>query len=797
MIHAQTRWVMPTSHDQDASLADELATALGLPPLVATLLVKRGVHDLESAKIFLYGGESDLHDPYLLDGMSEAVRLIREAGEGGRKLRVYGDYDADGVSSTSLMIHLFSALGYDYDYYIPDRKLEGYGLNREAILRASEAGVQLLVTVDTGISAVDEIGYAKSLGIAVVVTDHHEPPEILPAADALINPKLQSCSYPFKGLAGVGVAFKLASALMERPPLEWTELVALGTIADLMPLQGENRILVREGLRRLAEGGSTGFRALAEVSSIDLRHVTSTQIAFGMAPRINASGRLAQADDAVRLLTTTDGSDALAAAYKLDRLNKDRQQLVEQMVTEAEALWSARCKTCQENGLPLPPVIVLAAEGWNVGVIGIVASKLLDRYYRPTVILGIDADTGMCKGSARSIAGYDLHAALTACDELLDHYGGHQAAAGMSLHRDRLPELERGLGELADLWLNEEDWIRRTVVDSPCPLAEANLETIGKLALLEPYGNGNPAPKLLLTDVAISEHRTMGKEGKHLKLGLRSGRASLEAVCFNKGALAQLLSDEAKADIVGELAVNEWNGSRRPQLMLSDMRVAHVQLLDLRGMRQDREQQLHKRFAGKQLATVLQTASYGAWTAAAAQVQPGTTASTEQVLDYNHLPSELQAQVLVLADPPPSAACLERLLPLCVGLEWVVACYDAGGKQGYGVFPEREHFIDVYKRLRRMTEEELEEIDLPHRLSAATGWPPETCRMMLDVFLDLDFIDRKASHIAVQASPGKRELTSSPVYQAAELQARQDAILGAPAPELAVWVTQRIAHNTE
>ena len=796
MIHAQTRWVMPTSQEQEASLAGELAREFGLPSLVATLLVRRGVQNVEDARIFLYGDAKDLHDPYLLQGMSEAVQLIRDAGEGGRKLRIYGDYDADGVSSTSLMIHLFSTLGFDYDYYIPDRKLEGYGLNREAILRASEAGVQLLVTVDTGISAVDEIEYAKSLGMQVVVTDHHEPPERLPAADAIINPKLHTCNYPFKGLAGVGVAFKLASALLEQPPLEWAELVALGTVADLMPLQGENRILVREGLRRLAEGGSAGFRALAEVSSIDLLHVTSTQIAFGMAPRINASGRLAHADDAVRLLTTSDGSDALAAAYKLDRLNKERQQIVEQMVNEAEAMWDSRCSSCKEAGLPEPSVIVLAAEGWNVGVIGIVASKLLDRHYRPTLILGIDGETGMCKGSARSIDGYDLHAALTACEDLLEHYGGHQAAAGMSLHKDRLPELESGLCELADRWLSEEDWIRRTHIDSECPLAEANLETIGMLALLEPYGNGNPAPKLLLTDVEISERRTMGKEGKHLKLGLRSGRAQLEAVCFGKGALADLLTPDAKADLIGELAVNEWNGSRKPQLMLNDLRINHVQLLDMRGGRQSREEELRKRFEGQKLVTVLGSTGQTSWAQSAATSSDSSAGGTAgQLLDYSQLPPEVEAQVLVLADPPPSALCLERLLQTCIGLEWIVLCYPNGGKTPYGTFPDRHHFADVYKQLRRMNEEELDEGELPRRLSAATGWPSETCRMMMDVFLDLEFLYCQDRRIGIHASPGKRELGSSSVYQAAERQAKENAILGAPAAQLADWVKKAITNS--
>lgn len=792
MIQAKTRWVLPTEREDE--LARKLAEQLELPSLVAGLLVKRGISNIESARTFLYGDAGDLHDPYRMAGMREAVRLIREAGEGGAKLRIYGDYDADGVSSTSLMIRLFSALGYDYDYYIPDRKQEGYGLNRQAIDKAAAAGVKLLVTVDTGISAVGEIAYARSLGMTVVVTDHHEPPEQLPEADATINPKLPDCAYPFDGLAGVGVAFKLASALLERPPLEWAELAALGTVADLMPLQDENRILVREGLRRMAQGAGTGFRALAEVSGIDLRHVTSTQIAFGMAPRINASGRLAHADVAVRLLTTGDADEALAAAYQLDGLNKERQQLVERMVEEAEAMWSERCRAREAAGLPEPSVIVLAAEGWNVGVIGIVASKLLDRYYRPTVILGIDANTGMCKGSARSIEGYDLHAALTACAELLDHYGGHQAAAGMSMHRDRLPAFEAALCELADRWLTAEDWIRRTVVDARCSLAEANLETIGKLALLEPFGQGNPSPKLLLPDVEISERRTMGKEGKHLKLGLRSGRATLEAVCFGQGALAEQLTDEALADVIGELAVNEWNGSRRPQLMLSDMRVKHVQLLDRRGAGEGAEHQLRDRFAGKRVATaVVGVAGEGMAEVAAALAG---AASAERLLAYDESVEPVDAQVLVLAQAPPSAQRLQQLLQACPALEWVVALYDRKGPQAPAPFPERTQFVELYQRLRRMDERERESADLPYRLARLTGREAVTCRMMVDVFLELEFLYEEEGRIHVHAAPGKRELTSSRVYQEAQRQAEEDLILIAQTSQLAAWIAERCGGAT-
>lgn len=571
MIQRKTRWaVAPWSADDEAK-AKDLAANLNLPPLVARLLVQRGFDDTEAAERFLRGGVEHFHDPYLLLGMEAAVARIKRAAASNEKIRIYGDYDADGVSSTSLLVHLFRSLNYDFDYYIPHRALEGYGLNKKAIELAAEEGIGLIVTVDTGISAVEEIDYAKQLGIDVVVTDHHEPPEQIPNAAAVVNPKQEGCTYPFKGLAGVGVAFKLAHALLERPPLEWADIVSLGTVADLMPLKDENRIFVRCGLERLKNHAGVGFRALAEAGGIELDSITATGIAFGMAPRINAAGRLDHAKRAVELLTTDDYDNAILTAIGLDSLNKERQRVVESIVKEAELQWQTKCDDAAAANASPPPVIVLSGEGWNVGVIGIVASKLLERNYKPVIILGIDEQTGMCKGSARSIEGFDLHAALTACDELLDHYGGHQAAAGMSLHRDRLSEFEQKLGELAAEWLSADDWIPKTSVDLVCSVSEATLDTITELSQLEPFGMGNPSPRLLFQKTELADRRTIGKESRHLKLSLGSGRRLLDGIGFSMGMLAEGLKPGSKIDVVGELSVNEWNGQRKPQLQLHDV----------------------------------------------------------------------------------------------------------------------------------------------------------------------------------------------------------------------------------
>lgn len=666
MIQRKTRWSVAPWTERDERKAGLISEATGVPHLVARLLVQRGIDDAEAASRFIHGGEEHLHDPFLLLGMDRAVERIRAAGEAGDKIRIYGDYDADGVSSTSLLICLFRSLGYHFDYYIPHRALEGYGMNRGAIALAAEEGVKLIVTVDTGISAYEEIEYAKELGIDVVVTDHHEPPEVVPDAYAVVNPKQESCGYPFKGLAGVGVAFKLATALLGRPPLEWTDIVSLGTIADLMPLVDENRIFVKYGLERMRNDAGVGFNALSEACGIELEAMTSTSVAFGIAPRINAAGRLDHAKRAVELLTTSDYDAAILAASSLDSLNKERQRIVEAMVKDAELQWLAKCAEAEAAGRAAPSVIVLAGEGWNVGVIGIVASKLLERNYKPVVVLGIDEQSGMCKGSARSIDGFDLHAALTECEEWLDHYGGHQAAAGMSLHRDRLEPFENKLCELALQWLTEEDWIPKTAVDLVCTLEDASLETIEHLAQLEPFGMGNHSPRLLFQSVEVSDKRAIGKDSKHLKLQLGGGRKLLDAIAFSMGPLAEQLRAGAPVDVIGELSINEWNGRRKPQLQVHDLDASRA------------------------------------------------------------------------TEPP---------------------------------FPKREQFIVIYQQIRKLGTAPLN--GLADRLAKQNKIAYESVELMLDVFEELAFIERKDGMMVAATSPGKRDLSTSKRYT----EARNKAML--------------------
>src|SRR5690606_9519821 len=483
MVNRRNRWQLASWSDEFEQLAKRLSKQLSIPTLVTKLLIQRGYRDEASIEAFLYGSTASLHDQFKLADMEKAVMRIMLALERNKKVRIYGDYDADGVSSTTLLCYTFDRLGLQYDYYIPHRMLEGYGMNRAAIDKAKQEGVELIVTVDTGISAYDEVNYAASLGIDVVVTDHHEPPEQLPQAYAVVNPKQEHCPYPFKGLAGVGVAFKLATALLDKPPMEWSGVVALGTIADLMPLEDENRILVSYGLAELRKGEHIGFNALAEASGAQIEELTATKVGFGLAPRINAAGRLDHASIAVQLLTSMDKKKAEQIAAQLDALNKERQEIVEEMVVEAEEQWQRKKQLALEHNEQEPSVIVVAQTGWNVGVIGIVASKLLERYYKPVLVFGIDGETKTAKGSARSIEGFDLHAALSECEELLLHYGGHQAAAGMTVAVEALEQLEQKLSGLANQWLSEEDWIPKLTIDLSCKLSDVTLDTISQLSL--------------------------------------------------------------------------------------------------------------------------------------------------------------------------------------------------------------------------------------------------------------------------------------------------------------------------
>ncbi|CAM3731528.1 single-stranded-DNA-specific exonuclease RecJ [Cohnella lubricantis] len=810
------RWELREADERETAA---LASALKVPPLIARLLVSRGRRTPEEALAFLYADETSFHDPYLMKGMAGAAERIRRAIRDGERIRVYGDYDADGVTSTALMIRLLGRLGGDYDTYIPHRSREGYGLNIPAIDKAIEAGVRLIVTVDNGISAVEPIAYARERGLDVVVTDHHEPPAILPEANVLVNPKQEDCGYPFKGLSGAGVAFKLAQAMLGRPDLTLADVAAIGTVADLMPLEDENRALVRLGLEQMAKQPSPGIRALAAVCGAEPDKLSSGRIGFGLAPRLNAGGRLESADPAVRLLVTDSGEEAEELAARLDSLNRERQQLVDDTLLEAEAMWQRKLEA---NGGRMPEAIVLAGEGWNAGIAGLVASKLVERYYRPAFVLAYDAGSEKCKGSARSIDGFDLHAALTDCAELMEHFGGHQAAAGLTIRLDRLPELEARLCRLAAERIAPADWIPKRKADLIVPVSELTLETADLLKQLEPFGNGNPTPKFALRGVAVGDKRLMGKDNRHLRLVAEERRLRIEAVGFGMAEDAAALEKGAVVDLLGELAVNEWNGSRRVQFMLLDWRHHSIPVYDRRGEKRWLQAIESLAAAEREVRWLVLCGSHAVWSEAqASEKLAACGALAARFGDWEQIPTalrpsaageiaagaaaelagvQLQPMTLALAElpeQPEAAQAVGRLLASGYPFE-AVYLFDASGAgdiPGAGRrsgFPDREQFGRVYSLFRRQGSW----IDTPdgflRQVSGDSGWPLSVVRMMQEVFEELGFLTVDRSNVKVVSAPPRRELEHSARFRKAKEHAELLSLRTMDGQELRRWIERQL-----
>lgn len=541
-----------------------LSRELGILPVTAQVLYNRGLCTPDQARTFLTAGRDQILDPFLLKDMDRAVGLIRRQIADDRPIMVYGDYDVDGVTGTTILVLALRALGARVEYYIPDRFSEGYGLNPAALAEIRDRGIDFILSVDTGVSAVAEAKAARELGITLVVSDHHEPGAELPDVPALINPKRRDCTYPFKGLSGVGVAFKLALALEAPNVWELLDIVALGTIADMVPLLGENRAMVREGLEALGRTRRPGLRALMGVAAIR-EPVTATHIAFALAPRINALGRMGSAMTGVELMITDDPDRARTLALHLDSENRSRQE-VEAAILE-EALQQAERQDPAERS----HVLVLAGEGWHHGVVGICASRVLEAYHRPAILLSIDGDE--VRGSARSIPAFHLHRALTQVADLFIKFGGHAAAAGMTLkRREDIPVLRERLNRIAAAWLQPEDLVPELRVDARVRLGEVSEKLLAELQSLQPHGIGNPQPILAVTGTAVLESRTMGREQQHLKLLVGgSSLLPMEAVGWNMAPARPSAGAEVRLAFWPEW--DTYNGRNRLRLTVKDLQV--------------------------------------------------------------------------------------------------------------------------------------------------------------------------------------------------------------------------------
>jgi single-stranded-DNA-specific exonuclease len=750
MLKAKTRWNV---RKPDQVLVDTLTKELNITPLVAQLLVNRGFHTVEDARYFLFGTEQ-FHDPFLLKDMDKAVKRIKEAIETQEPILIYGDYDADGVSSTTVMMKTLTDLGAIVDFYIPNRFTEGYGPNEAAFRHAYESGFKLIITVDTGISAINEAKLAQELGVDLIVTDHHEPGPILPDCFAIIHPKLEDSHYPFEELAGVGVAFKLAHALYGQVPEHLLEIAVIGTIADLVPLKDENRFIAKAGIQKLIHTNNIGLKALFKICSIDMTSITEETIGFSIGPRINAAGRLGDAAPAVHLLLSEDPTEAMELANEIDRLNRTRQTIVNEMTEEAIEMVEKTFSHDQK-------VIVIGKENWNAGVVGIVASRLVDKYYRPTIVLTFDHEKGTAKGSARSIDGFDLFQNLSLCRDILPHFGGHTAAAGMTLNIDDVAELRRRLNDLASELLTDEMLIPVTKLDGEFEIQEIHLDAIKEMLLLAPFGMENPKPKVLLKDAGISSYRKIGSEQNHLKITLEKNGFSLDSIGFGLGRIYDEVSPTSSVSVIGELSINEWNNVQKPQLFLQDISVDHWQLFDWRG--NNRAVQLFKNLLVTDTKFIVfnqeNQDTFTKWLSK----DSITYVANEQdarILDLNE-------RNLVLLDFPPSKEIVNNLL--CGKKPGRIYPHFYKKDSAYfNTMPTREHFKWYYAFLAKKAPFDLKRFG--DDLAKHRGWSKETIDFMSQVFFELNFATINNGLISLEKIAPKRDLTESNTYQQRQAQ---------------------------
>ncbi|MBI5562871.1 MAG: single-stranded-DNA-specific exonuclease RecJ [Deltaproteobacteria bacterium] len=564
--------------EADKGLAGTLAREMGILPLTAQLLINRGILDSAAASAYLRPSLSALPDPFLLKDMDRAVERVRLALDRNERIAVWGDYDVDGATSSALLHLFFKEIGVEAECYIPERRSEGYGLNPEGLKRLKDAGASLVITVDCGSTNHDAVGYANSIGLDVIITDHHEIPEPLPAACAVINPKQHGCAYPYKGLAGVGVAFNLAVALRARlrsagrfngtePNLrKYLDLVCIGTVADVAPLTGVNRLMTSAGLCEMASGARPGIGALIETARLS-GPVTAGNIAYQLAPRLNAAGRLKRAETALKLLVTAEAAEAASIAAELDSENTARRKIEEEMFREALLMLGA---DAPDKG------VVLSKEGWHPGVIGIVASRLAERLARPVVMIALEDGVG--KGSARGAASFNVVEGLRACGRLLTRFGGHKAAAGLTVDAGNVELFRREFISHVNAAIPDEELTPVVRLDAAVTLGDVNERLVNETAALAPFGAGNPEPLLCLLGAHIVSTEVVGG-GRHLRLKVQDAARPgpvLSGIGFGLASCAAPVKGAAHA-LAFSPYMDEWRGGRTLKLRIKDVQAVEGQ----------------------------------------------------------------------------------------------------------------------------------------------------------------------------------------------------------------------------
>lgn len=567
------------THNTDVNLIKHISNTFNISTVTASVIANRGLTSDEEINSYININESQFLNPFQLKNMNIAVSTINEAIAANKKIAVYGDYDVDGITSTYILYDYLKSRTENIIYYIPDRIDEGYGLNNRAIDKLASQGVQLIITVDVGITAIEEVQYATSQNLGVIITDHHTPLDILPGAIAVINPKILGCTYPNKNLAGVGVAFKLVYALSgcnKAVMKKYSEAASIGTIADMVPLCGENRFIASYGLKQIAKTDNPGLNALINVSGIEKSSINSSNISFGIAPRLNAAGRIASAESSVRLFLAKNETEAMEIAQYLDEGNRQRQA-EEQLILDEALSIIEKDKLYNDN------VIVVAKDGWHHGIIGIVSSKITEKYYKPSCII-TNSESGISKASGRSISGFNLFDALSHCSDMLLKFGGHELAAGFSLEKENIDSFRMIINEYAQNVLTNDILTPKITIDAEVSFDSLTIELANELKILEPFGTGNRTPIIALKNALISSAK-INKTKKHSFLTVTNSKKYIDTPGFNLPEICDFFSSGDKADIAGTININVYRGIETVQIYLKDIKHAENSQYSLDNLR--------------------------------------------------------------------------------------------------------------------------------------------------------------------------------------------------------------------
>lgn len=767
MIKAKYNW--QTVKQQDSQAVQEIAEQCELPLVLANLLVARGYDNVHDVQLFLHPQVQQLQMPDKLHDMGKAVTRIRQAIKSGEQITVYGDYDADGMTATSLMYEILESMGAKVNYYIPNRFKDGYGPNQDAYQRLIDAGTKLIVTVDNGVSGRDEVAFAKSHGVDVVITDHHSMPSQLPDAVAIVHPQYPGDEYPYGDLSGVGVAFKVAWALLGELPSEMLDLVAIGEIADLVSMSKENHVLVKLGLEQLKQGLRPGVHALLQLAGVNEQELTSQDVAFNLAPRLNSLGRIADGNDGVKLLTTVDEQTANQLANMVDQCNQQRRQLVQDITKEAMQ------KATAPDNLKRKTLLIVG-HGWHQGVLGIVASKVVEATGKPTIVASVNQGELIAKGSGRSVDGYDLFEALDAKRQLMTSFGGHTMACGMSFMITQVPGIAKALEVAADQQGLDLNVKQPLMIAGTMKVADITQDLYQQVQRLAPFGPDNEEPIFQVQPAEISQKRQMGKNQEHLKLTITDSHHQVDVLAFNYGEQSEMLEPGSQLDIAGTVSLNVWRGHRNIQVMLSDLTVSTPTVVDRRT---------------RQLTPDMfqSTASYVVFNSVLRENINGHVHG--QVVNGTDANTNLHASELVIVDTPANLDLLKNVLTANHDASIIKLLLFDGRKRLHDDIPSRQTFVQLYNLIRQS-----HPINLRQQGNALCQYlhvSDNQLNLMIKVFLELRFVTMTNGLLNLSNHIENGQLSATRVYQryAQRLQIER-TLLESNTQSLIHWVRQTI-----